>query len=55
MVIEDLDVAHKVLGHHLKIWADPWAKCTGEIKGSSLPLTYDVLIVTSNYHPSDIW
>lgn len=33
----------------MKIWGDPYGKITGEIKGSTLPLSYEVLIVTSNY------
>lgn len=27
----------------------------GEIKGGQVPLVYDVFIVTSQYHPSEVW
>lgn len=39
----------KYLCHYLKLWADPYGQITGEVKGSILPLSYEVLIVTSNY------
>lgn len=38
----------------MKIWTDKWA-CTGECKGSTIPLNYEKFYVTSNYHPRDIW
>ena len=46
VIIDDMDT--DCLGHYLKIWADKYA-CSGEIKGGTLPLNYDTLIVTSNY------
>ena len=45
----------KFLTSHLKHWADPWNNHLGEIKQSALPLKYDVFVVTSNYHPSDLF
>lgn len=49
IVIEDLDkyTAHKY-AHHLKLWADQY-KTTAEVKGGTIPLMHEVLIVTSNY------
>lgn len=43
----------KTLGHYLKIWADPHGYVRGEIKGSHLPLSYRILIVTSNHNIQD--
>lgn len=54
VIIEDFDKIHSVLGHHLKIWGDCYA-FPAEIKGSKLNLRPAKLIVTSNYHPSEIW
>lgn len=52
IILDDLD--SNVLGHHLKIWSDKYA-CTGETKGGTVALQHKVFIVTSNYHPSDLW
>lgn len=56
VIIDDLGKENaKCLTTHLKLWADPWNNHPGEIKCGQVPLSYDVLIVTSNYHPSDLW
>ncbi len=49
IVIEDLDkyTAHQ-LGHSIKLWADKYP-VTAEVKGSTIPLKHQILIVTSNY------
>lgn len=50
VLIDDLEKdTMKFLGHYMKIWGDPYGKITGEVKGSTIPLSYEVLIVTSNY------
>lgn len=54
IILEDLDKNGECLGHHLKLWADKYA-ITGEVKGSTLNLNHQLLIVTSNYTPEDIW
>jgi hypothetical protein len=54
IVLDDLDKQGTCLGHYLKIWSDKWS-CTGEIKGGTVRLQHDRFIVTSNYHPFDLW
>lgn len=54
VLLDDFDKSGSCLGHHLKIWADRYA-CTGEIKGAMIPLNFEKFIITSNYHPRDIW
>lgn len=53
IILDDLDKFNK-LGHHLKIWADRYS-CKGEIKGATIELAHKVFVVTSNYHPRDLW
>jgi len=48
VILDDFDKGGVCLGHHLKIWSDRY-KCTGEVKGSTVPLQFDKFIITSNY------
>lgn len=54
VLIDDFDKGGQCLAHHIKIWADKW-KCTGEIKGGTIPLNFSRLYITSNYRPCDIF
>ena len=54
VLLDDLQKSHACLSYYIKIWADHYP-FSGEIKGSYVSLRPKRIIVTSNYHPSDIW
>lgn len=47
--------AGKALTDKIKLWADPGFDQSGETKGGAILLKFSEFIVTSNYHPFDIW
>lgn len=54
VILDDFDKHHACLGSHLKRWADHYP-FTAEVKGGACNLRPKEIIVTSNYHPRDIW
>lgn len=54
VLIEDIDLEHKHLGHLLKIWGDRYP-FSAEIKGCYVKIRPHRIIITSNYTPEDLF
>ena len=54
VIIDDLDNKTSDFGHLLKIWGDNYG-FYGEIKYGTIQISFERLIVTSNYSPADLY
>lgn len=54
VIIDDFDKYHVKMGYKLKIWLDHYP-FIAQSKGSSMMIRPKKVIITSNYHPRDIW
>jgi len=53
-LLDDFDLTHECLGHHVKRWADKYA-FRAEVKGGTVNLRPPVIAVTSQYLPMDVF
>lgn len=55
VLIDDLELDAKYLGHFLKLWGDPYGYLEGEVKGGKVALNFKRLYVTSNYTIDEVF
>lgn len=54
VIIDDMDPDFHMLGNLLKRWADRFA-FPAEQKGNTIQIRPEIICVTSQYHPNEIW
>lgn len=54
VLIDDFDRQGECLSHYIKIWSDVY-QTTGEVKGGTVNLNYNKIIITSNYSIDEIF
>jgi len=54
VILDDMELDAKYMAHELKLVSDRYV-CRVEIKGASTMIRPDMVIVTSNYTPDEIW
>lgn len=54
VLLDDFGTEHACLGHYLKRWSDHYP-FKAETKGGTSNIRPKHVLVTSNYHPRDIW
>lgn len=54
ILLDDFEIDHKIFGHHLKRWSDKYS-FTAEVKNHIQNIRPLKIVVTSNYHPKQIW
>lgn len=54
ILLDDFEMDHAMFGHFLKRWADRYS-FTAEVKNHIMQVRPKKILVTSNYHPKDIW
>lgn len=56
VIIDDFDKDHHYMGYHLKIWCDMYSfPCEVKTQQNGVPIRPKKIIITSNYHPKEIW
>lgn len=53
-ILEDMDPFHKSLSYDLKIWGDRYS-FRGRVLFGSIVLRPKKIVITSQYHPNEIW